>query len=98
LYNKFGNQFVSCRVPDVGKIKGGGRDDPSPARAPWLWAGKCWGLLLNLHHTQVGVWLGEATEPQSIEIKREQSRVPGSHRGQGLQVLVLGHHRMSLDT
>ena len=46
----------------------------------------------------MGIWLWEATEPQSAEVEREQSGVPGPHGVQGGQVLALGHLRMSLDT
>ena len=60
--------------------------------------GDCCVLCACSLHCWVGVWLWEATEPQSAGVEMEQSGVPEPHRVQGQQVLALGHHRMLLDT
>lgn len=86
---------------DCGQIKGEGVDDPHPTRARGrrTLSGQTWELdCVHSPCLKVGVWLWEGTELQSVGVRREQSGVPGPHRGQNQQVLALGHRRRLLYT
>jgi hypothetical protein len=69
--------LVQCR--EYGN-KRGGRDDPSPTRAPGLWAA-VHKELYALFTTQVGIWLWKAMDPQLVGTERDQSGVSGSSWG-----------------
>ena len=57
-------------------------ENPHPTRALVLWAVGHGGLPHALYGARVGVWLWEATEPQSSGVEREQFRVSGPQGGQ----------------
>ena len=54
----------------------------------WMWRTAAYSL-----PAWVGIWLWEATDPQSTGVEREQYRFSALHGGQRWQVLSLGHLR-----